>query len=106
MQVVSRAEATCEGLGLPSLGYIQGQTFRRPTVLVTQQVGGVEDIPVGAVSLILTLTFTLILTLTLPRTHPIRCIPEQLLGLFATCMEGRGWGLGRTRCNVPLSVME
>ena len=33
-------------VALPSLADIQGQSFGRPTVLVTQQVGGVEDIPV------------------------------------------------------------
>ena len=36
-------------MALPSLADIQGQSFDRPTVLVTQQVGGVEDIPVRAV---------------------------------------------------------
>ena len=45
-QVVSQAEASGEVVALPSLGDIQGQSFSRPTVLVTQQVGGVEDIPV------------------------------------------------------------
>ena len=51
MQVVSQAEAMGEVLALPSLGDIQGQTFGRPTVLITQQVGGVEDIPVGTLPL-------------------------------------------------------
>ena len=46
-QVVSQAEAAGEVVALPSLGDIQGQSFGRPTVLVTQQVGGVEDIPVS-----------------------------------------------------------
>ena len=46
MQVVSQAEAAGEVVTLPSLGDIQGQSFGRPTVLVTQQVDGVEDIPV------------------------------------------------------------
>ncbi len=44
--MVSQAEAAGEVVALPSLGDIQGQSFSRPTVLVTQQVGGVEDIPV------------------------------------------------------------
>jgi len=46
VQVVSQAEAAGEVVALPSLGDIQGQSFGSPTVLVTQQVGGVEDIPV------------------------------------------------------------
>jgi hypothetical protein len=44
--LVSQAEAAGEVVALPSLADIQGQSFGRPTVLVTQQVGGVEDIPV------------------------------------------------------------
>ena len=45
---MSQAEAAGEVVALPSLADIQGQSFGRPTVLVTKQVGGVEDIPVRA----------------------------------------------------------
>ena len=46
MQIVSQAEASGE-VAVQELADIQGQTFDSPRVLVSNQIGGMEDIPVS-----------------------------------------------------------
>ena len=45
-QIVSQADASGE-LVVKSLASVQGQSFDKPTVLITEEVGGMEDIPVS-----------------------------------------------------------
>ncbi len=45
-QVVSQAEARGKVLVQPSLADIQGKQFDEATVIIAEQVGGMEDIPV------------------------------------------------------------
>lgn len=45
-QVVSQAKASGTVLVQPSLADIQGKRFEQATVIVAEQVGGMEDIPV------------------------------------------------------------
>lgn len=46
VQIVSQAEAQGE-VAVQELADIQGQTFDSPRVLVSNQIGGMEDIPVS-----------------------------------------------------------
>ena len=46
MQVASQAEASGKLVLQPSLADIQGQKFDAPTIILANQVGGMEDIPV------------------------------------------------------------
>ena len=46
MQIVSQAEASGE-VAVQELADIQGQSFDSPRVLVSNQIGGMEDIPVS-----------------------------------------------------------
>ena len=47
LQIVSQADASGE-IVVKSLASVQGQSFDRPTVLITEEVGGMEDIPVSS----------------------------------------------------------
>ena len=46
MQIVSQAEASGE-VAVQELADIQGQTFDSARVLISNQMGGMEDIPVS-----------------------------------------------------------
>ena len=46
-QIVSQADASGEVV-VKSLASVQGQSFDKPTVLITEEVGGMEDIPVSS----------------------------------------------------------
>ena len=46
-QIVSQADASGE-IVVKSLASVQGQSFDKPTVLITEEVGGMEDIPVSS----------------------------------------------------------
>lgn len=57
--MVSQADAFGEVLVIDSLAEIQGKAFPSPTVIITERVGGNEDIPVctlSAQSLLLSLS--------------------------------------------------
>jgi hypothetical protein len=45
--VVSQGEARGRVLVLPSLAEIQGKRFDEETIVIAEQVGGMEDIPVS-----------------------------------------------------------
>ena len=65
MQIVSQAEASGE-VAVQELADIQGQTFDSPRVLVSNQIGGMEDIPVSfpylSLKPILILAYSFVLT--------------------------------------------
>ncbi len=46
-QIVSQADASGE-IVVKSLASVQGKSFDKPTVLITEEVGGMEDIPVSS----------------------------------------------------------
>ena len=47
LQVVSQADALGEVVAVESLSQIQGKVYDSPTIVVTDKVGGNEDIPVS-----------------------------------------------------------
>ena len=47
LQVVSQADASGE-MVVKNLASVQGQSFDKPTILITEEVGGMEDIPVSS----------------------------------------------------------
>ena len=51
MQIVSQAEASGQ-VAVQELAAIQGQTFDTPQVLISNNMGGMEDIPVGLLLLV------------------------------------------------------
>lgn len=95
-QVVSQQDVTGRLKVIGSLADVQGQVFDEMTVLVAEEVGGMEDIPANVVG-VLTRSATDVLS------HvAIRARSQQ--ALLATCFDGGEWDAVKTQAGHPVSV--
>lgn len=74
MQIVSQAEASGQ-IAVQELAAIQGQTFDTPQVLISNNMGGMEDIPVSLPGLILSCCPNAIAAITREQqtNKPVKC---------------------------------